>query len=91
MSNIDKKVFGSKKLQKKIAGKCKICGEDRYELLDTHRIHEGAEYSVDNTCIICNGCHRLHHTDVIKIDKWYKSTSGRLLRWFDENGEEHFS
>jgi hypothetical protein len=91
MKNIDKNVFGSKKLQKQIAKKCKICGEPRYELLDTHRINEGKEYSVSNTCIICNRCHRLHHTEVIKIEGWCESTGGRLLHWFNEAGEEHFS
>lgn len=94
MNNIDKKVFGSKKLQKHMAGKCKICGESRYELLDTHRIVEGSDsgkYRVGNVVILCACCHRLQQAGKIIIDRWYGSTSGRLLHWFDEAGEEHFS
>jgi hypothetical protein len=94
MKNIDKNVFGSKKLQKQIAKKCKICGEPRYELLDTHRINEGADggkYEPRNVVIICATCHRLQQAGKIVIEGWYESTGGRLLRWFDEKGEEHFS
>ena len=81
----------NKKLYKLVAEKCRICKNDIYEVLDVHRLEAGGRYSQDNTVVICTLCHRKHHSGIIKIDKWYHSTNGNLLRWIDENNEEHFS
>ena len=82
---IDKKQF------KHVIGKCQICGEKRYELLDVHRLRPGQEYNTENCAVLCATCHRKHHTGIIKLDKWFFSTAGYLLHWFDEDGVEHFS
>lgn len=86
-----KRPFRNKKDFKTVAGHCHICGEKRYELLDVHRVEAGSKYSYNGTVSLCNRCHRLHHSGIIHIEGWYNSTAGRLLRWFDENGTEHFS
>lgn len=89
-----KKAFVSKKHRKTVEGKCKICGEDNYHALDVHRIKpgsEGGKYTVSNTTILCSVCHRKHHAGEINIVGWFESTAGRLLNWFDEDGNEHFS
>ena len=83
-----------KKLIKKVAGKCRICGESAYELLDVHRLvagEDGGRYIRANTTVICVSCHRKVHAGKITIDGWYSSTAGYLLRWIDEEGVEHFS
>ena len=82
----DKKAF---KLQE---GKCRICGEDDYDLLDSHRIKAGADggkYTRANTIVCCCKCHRLIHSDKIQIIGWVKSTAGKLLHII-ENDEEKF-
>tara|TARA_Y100000310_G_C20699497_1_gene828388 strand:- start:3294 stop:3638 length:345 start_codon:yes stop_codon:yes gene_type:complete len=89
-----KKTFGSKKLFKLREGFCKVCGEDRYELLDAHRIVEGSKggkYDVNNCVCLCTSCHRLQHAGTIKILGWVHSTKGNLLHYIDKNGEEQFS
>ena len=86
-----KKVFGNKKKFKRREGSCRICGENKYELLDTHRIEAGGKYRVNNCVCLCTSCHRLQHAGTIKILGWVHSTKGNLLHYFDENGEEHFS
>ena len=85
------KPFISKKSFKRRASACHICGEDDYDLLDTHRIKWGGKYCESNCVCLCTACHRKVHTRKIKIDRWYESTEGRVLHFFDENGEEHFS
>ena len=62
-----KEAFISKKFQKLVKGKCKICGESRYELLDVHRIIPELGYNSKNTVVLCTMCHRLHHSNKIKI------------------------
>lgn len=91
VKNIDKKPFISKKMQKRMAGCCRICKEKDYNLLDVHRICEGGVYSCSNTVSLCCRCHRLQQAGKIKIDGWFHSTAGRMLRWRDEQGEERFS
>jgi len=83
--------FGSKKTLKRAAKTCIICGEDNYEVLDVHRLIHGSKYTYNGTVVICSKCHRLHHAHVIHIDKWFNSSKGRLLRWVDKEGKEHFS
>ena len=80
-----------KKLYKLSQGECKICGDKIYEVLDVHRLIPEEGYVYGNVVSLCSKCHRKAHAGIIKIDKWYNSTKGRLLRWFDEKGVEHFS
>jgi hypothetical protein len=93
LKNIMRKLidpFISKKHFKKRNKVCRICGEDRYELLDTHRLKEQGPYSVSNCVCICNSCHRKHHSNLIKIIEWCHSTKGTLLHYIDEEGNEQF-
>jgi hypothetical protein len=76
---------------KKTAKKCIICGEANYALLDVHRLIPEEGYVEDNTIPACVLCHRKVHNKIITIDKWYSTTVGKKLRWFDEKGVEHFS
>lgn len=81
-----------KKAYKKSQGKCKICGEEIYELLDVHRItpgSQGGEYRGKNIVTICTRCHRLEHSGYIIIHEWVKSTAGYLLK-VTINNEEKF-
>jgi len=89
-----KKSFPGKKVLKHAVGKCVICGEQDYDLLDTHRLKEGSEggkYTINNTVIICCRCHRLQQAGTIIIDGWFETTIGRKLHWFDKNSNEYFS
>lgn len=94
MKNAFHKPFVSKKIRKLAAGECRICSEDKKSVLEVHRIKHGSEggkYTVNNTVCLCSNCHALHHAGDIEIKGWYNSTSGRLLRWIDEEGKEQFS
>lgn len=85
--NIDKKVF------KLSEGKCRICGETDYSVLDIHRIIPGAEggrYTKQNSTCLCCKCHRKVHDGQIIIDRYYLSTNGRQVLHLFENGEEKF-
>jgi len=82
--------FISKKSFKRRASKCQICGEKKYELLDTHRIIEGGQYIVTNCVCLCAQCHRKTTTGLIKVIGWKHSTVGNILHYIDENGEEKF-
>ncbi len=90
-----KKRLVDKELIKRVAGKCQLCPEDRYVVLDVHRIRPGAdggEYTPDNTVVLCARCHRLLNEDGwFEIDRWYASTAGRVLRVLvGPNKEEKF-
>jgi hypothetical protein len=83
----------NKKAYKKNEGCCKICDESEYSTLHAHRINPGSEggsYRRLNTVVACANCHAKIHNGLIKIDRWYPSTSGPVLHFWDENGEEHF-
>ena len=82
----------NKKAEKKIAQKCRICGEKTYSTLSVHRIipgYKSGSYTRNNTTVICENCHRKVHNGLIEIDGWYKSTKGRMLK-ITENGQEKF-
>lgn len=82
------------KSHKKLADKrCRFCGNTEYCTLDVHRIvpgSEGGRYTEHNTVTSCSNCHRKIHEGKIKIDRKYPSTSGWVLHYFDEDGEEHW-
>jgi len=86
--------FISKKIFKRRAGECQICGEKEYILLDTHRWRvpgkEGGKYSNRNCICVCTKCHRLIHANKIKILGIFYSTAGKLLNYTDINGKEQF-
>lgn len=83
-----------KKAKKKKDGRCYFCPEDDYNLLDVHRIFEGADggqYTDHNTITVCCKCHRKITAGYIKTHRKYLSTSGRwVLHYTDENGVEKF-
>jgi len=90
-----KNYFISKKAFKRRAGKCHLCEESDYDLLDTHRWRipgkDGGKYSTDNCLCVCTTCHRLIHANKIKILGVFNSTKGKLLNYTDQNGKEHFN
>ncbi len=80
-----------KQINKKIDGKCYFCGEDDYDLLDSHRIipgSEGGKYTEYNTLTTCATCHRKCHSGRIKIEGRHYSTAGRYILHYFEDGEE---
>jgi len=83
----------NKKIYKKAEGKCRICGETDYDLLNVHRIIPGCDsgkYLAGNTVCLCLSCHRKVHTGRITILGWHNSTKGKILHLIEENGEENF-
>ena len=87
--------FLSKKSFKRRCGKCHICGEKEYKLLDVHRWRvegkDGGKYSNDNCLCVCVSCHRLIHANSIKIIGIFNSSCGKLLNYIDTNGKEKFN
>jgi hypothetical protein len=81
-----------KKAKKKRDGKCYFCGEEDYDLLDVHRIREGAnggKYTDFNTVTTCSNCHRKIHAGKIQIHGRHFSTAARyILHFTNEEGEE---
>ena len=90
-----KNPFVSKKAYKRRIGKCVICNEDNYDLLDVHRWKvegtDGGKYTEDNCVCICTSCHRLCHTKKIIILGVYNSTAGNAINFLDEEGKEQFN
>lgn len=84
----------NKKIYKKAEGKCRICGETDYEILDVHRAivpgKDGGKYTKGNSICCCSNCHRKIHADKIQILGWHTSTKGKVLHIIRENGEEDF-
>lgn len=77
-----------KKLVDKV---CYFCGEDRYEILDCHRIIEGKDggtYHPLNTLTICCNCHRKTHTGIIKILGKHLCSNGKYVVIYIEDGVE---
>ena len=81
-----------KKAKKKRDGQCYFCKESDYDLLDLHRIKEGAnggEYTSHNTVTVCSNCHRKIHAEKIKIHGRHYSTAGKyILHFTNEEGKE---
>jgi hypothetical protein len=85
-----KKKLINKVAVKKVTGRCLFCGETDYALLDCHRIIPGEEagkYVKSNVTVACSNCHRKIHDGQIKIDRWYSSTSGRILHFWQGEQE----
>jgi 5-methylcytosine-specific restriction endonuclease McrA len=87
MKRIDKKSF------KKSAGKCRLCGETKYELLDTHRLtpgSDGGKYTDANSVVLCSNCHRSVHAGFVKLERYYLCTDGTCKLLIIRNGVEEF-
>jgi hypothetical protein len=86
-----KRYLSFKEKEKRRAGKCVICGEPDYALLDCHRIlpgEDGGKYTVKNTAVLCANCHRKSHAGRIVFEgKWF-STAARWVIFYTEDGVE---
>lgn len=88
---MNKRYLSFQEKQKRRAGKCVICGETDYTLLDCHRIipgEEGGIYSEKNTAVLCANCHRKSHAGRIVFEGKWKSTSARWVIYYKEDGIE---
>lgn len=82
--------FKNKKYFKQTEGRCQICKEKEYALMDTHRIKEGGKYNRNNSVCLCVKCHRKVTNGKITTLGWVNSTKGKLLHIVDEDGIEKF-
>jgi hypothetical protein len=76
-------------IKKKCVGKCSICDEANYTLLDCHRIEAGSKYTMWGTLTTCSNCHRRIHNKEINILGKYNSTAGVVIH-YEENGKEYW-
>lgn len=86
-----KKKYSRQQVKKLFDKCCFFCDEDRYEVLDCHRIFEGEKggtYHPSNTLTICALCHRLIHSGHIKIFGRYLSTNGMHVIHYEDSGVE---
>lgn len=61
---------------------CPIC--NNAEILVEHHINGRKIPDFDaswNKCYICSNCHNKIHRDLIKIEGWFKTSSGLELIW----------
>jgi len=62
-------------------------------IVEVHHItekHDGGSNEMCNLVPTCSNHHSLIHENKIKLDKWYFSTRGWILHWWDEFGKEHW-
>ena len=60
-------------------------------LIELHHITPkvmGGTNDARNMVPCCSNHHSLIHLDKLKLDRWYWTTQGVLLRWWDEDGQE---
>jgi 5-methylcytosine-specific restriction endonuclease McrA len=75
--------------QNRFGKPCQICNELRI-LVDHHL--EGRDFNGYNQgwnrASICDNCHRDVHSNLIIIEGWFQTTSGRQLLWYraEESG-----
>jgi 5-methylcytosine-specific restriction endonuclease McrA len=78
--------------KKKLDGKCQICGETNFKILDPHRINpgrSGGTYDPRNIVTLCANCHRKEQAGEIKFEVKHYCTNGQwMLHYFI--GEEEF-
>lgn len=78
---------------KRIAGKCHLCSESDYHVLDAHRIipgREGGKYYNENIVILCSNCHRRVEAGEIQILGRYKSSNGKLVLHIKKDEQEQW-
>ncbi len=83
--------YSRQQIKKLMEKECYFCGENDYNLLDVHRILEGANggtYHDRNTICCCAKCHRKIHSGRIKIHGKHLSTSSRWVVHFTEDDVE---
>ena len=83
MAKFPEQKLVNKQSMKRMAKKCTFCDEERYVVLDVHRIvpgEKGGRYTPCNTVVCCSNCHRMIHDGEIIIDKYYDSSTGKVLR-----------
>jgi len=88
-----KKALIDKKIFKKAEGKCRICGESDYAVLDIHRLltgSQGGRYTKYNSVSCCANCHRRVHDGQIILDRYFHSTGGKMLLRAIIDGKEVF-
>ena len=62
-------------------------------VVEIHHLQEkcnNGKNNAHNLVAVCSNHHSLIHEGIIKIDKWYFSTKGWLLKWEDELGVTHW-
>jgi 5-methylcytosine-specific restriction endonuclease McrA len=80
--------------RKKYDGRCFVCGEDDYIVLDAHRVvpgEIGGAYHWNNLLTLCACCHRKVTAGTIRVHARYLGTRGPVVHWTDESGSEHFT
>jgi predicted restriction endonuclease len=64
------------------------------EVLEKHHIKERNQKGTNEVANIvpcCSSCHSLVHQGILKVDKWYDSSDGKILHWWDEKGTERWN
>jgi hypothetical protein len=87
---VKKKKYSRQQIKKRIDGKCLLCDEHNYKLLDAHRIVEGGTYHSSNVITVCCNCHRSIHSENIKVDRKYFSTKGHWIVHLWMNDKEYW-
>lgn len=62
-------------------------------IIEIHHIiekNQGGKDESGNLIPVCSNHHSLIHEGKIRIDRWYFSTGGWVLHWYDSNGVEKF-
>lgn len=80
-----------KQVRKHFDGRCFVCGEADYHLLDAHRIlpgEQGGTYHWQNILTLCTKCHRkIDHRRLVVHGK-FQATTGHYLIHYTLDGVE---
>lgn len=84
----------NKVAKKHTEGKCQLCHESDYAVLDCHRIvpgEDGGKYSDFNTVVLCSNCHRKVHDGQIVMDRKYQTLEGKWVLRYLVGDEERWA